>query len=76
MLTHSGLPKVYPRNRVKEQMWSKNLLTCHPEHGLHIRTAEVDVYDYKPHSSTLMSIALETTLIKHMAQEDKAARRN
>lgn len=43
-LTHSGLPKVYPRNRVKEQMWSKKLLLCHYEHVLHIHTAEVDVF--------------------------------
>lgn len=43
VLTHSGLPKVYSRNRVKEHMWSEKLLMGHPEHGLHIDTAEVDV---------------------------------
>lgn len=31
-LTHSGPPKVYPRNRLKEQSWSKKLCPWHLDH--------------------------------------------
>lgn len=41
-LTHSGLPKVYLRNRKKDQIWSKNLRPSDSEHVLHIHTAHME----------------------------------
>lgn len=72
-LTQSGLSKVYHRNRVKEQVWSQKLCPWHPEHEWHIaiRCWGGRLYHYGPHSSTFMSTAI-LTLIKHVAQKDKA----